>query len=226
MQGVIPAGFALRRPGRRFRMDLELEPCGGDVAALSFIAWIQSAARLAAVAAVLLIGADTDASPAEGLSFGAAESGASMSSPIMQAAAETALARHASMIAQAGPTPFYPDGSLSRFFNSGGLLGGFAAGFLGAGLLGVLFGRGLFGGLGSAASYIGLLFQLALWVVVGRLIWSRWRGAAGTGALSTRQLADPYLRSRDDLHAGLDRPAGPDLMIDRNATTHANGERE
>jgi hypothetical protein len=100
-------------------------------------------------------------------------------------------------------------GSLSDFFRRGGLLGSFAAGFLGCGLLGLLFGRGLFGDLGGVASYLGLLFQLALIVMLCRLIWSRWHHVdlAGVTGLSPRQLADPYLRSRDDAHAGLDSDA-------------------
>ncbi len=40
--------------------------------------------------------------------------------------------------------------------------GGFFAGLLGAGLLGALFGAGLFGGLGSLASILGFLAQVAL----------------------------------------------------------------
>jgi predicted lipid-binding transport protein (Tim44 family) len=102
----------------------------------------------------------------------------------------------------------FPGGSLSGLFNRGGLLGGFAAGFLGCGLLGMLFGRGLLGGLGSAPSYIGLFVQLALVATLGWLIWTRWRGgdAADIAALSPRQLADPYLRSRDDLRARVDAP--------------------
>jgi predicted lipid-binding transport protein (Tim44 family) len=59
----------------------------------------------------------------------------------------------------------------SGLFNRPGLLGGLAAGFLGAGLLGLLFGHGLFGGLGGFASMFGLLLQIALIVIVARLIW-------------------------------------------------------
>lgn len=177
------------------------------------------------MAAALLIGADADAGAgaADGLSFGTGETGALISSPIMVAAAKLAMARQAAMTAQVGPTPYYPGGSLSRLFNRGGLLGGFAAGFLGAGLLGLLFGRGLLGGLGSVASYLGLLFQLTLWLMLVRLIWTRWRrgDAAGATALSPRQLADPYLRSRDDLHVGLDRAAGPGDVIDANSKPSA-----
>ena len=57
----------------------------------------------------------------------------------------------------------------------GGFGGGLLAGFLGAGLLGMLFGGGLFGGLGSFASVLGLLLQVALVVIVARLIFSWWQ---------------------------------------------------
>jgi len=57
----------------------------------------------------------------------------------------------------------------------GGLFGGLAAGFLGAGLFGLLFGHGMFGGLGGFASIIGLLLQVGLVVIVGRLIWAWWQ---------------------------------------------------
>src|SRR5439155_514580 len=50
-----------------------------------------------------------------------------------------------------------------------------AAGFLGAGLFGLLFGHGMFGGLGGFASIFGLLLQIALVVLVGRLIWVWWQ---------------------------------------------------
>jgi len=58
------------------------------------------------------------------------------------------------------------------FFNRPGLLGGLAAGFLGAGLIGLLLGHGFLGGLGGLASIFGLLLQVALVVIVARLIWS------------------------------------------------------
>ena len=102
------------------------------------------------------------------------------------------------------PAPGTQSGTLGELFNRPGLLGGFAAGFLGAGLLGLFFGRGLFGELGSAGSVLGLIFQLALVLMLCRLIWTRWSGRnqrAFTG-LSPRQLADPYLRSRHELPPG------------------------
>ena len=57
----------------------------------------------------------------------------------------------------------------------GGLFGGLAAGFLGAGLFGMLFGHGMFGGLGGFSSIIGLLLQVGLVVIVGRMIWAWWQ---------------------------------------------------
>lgn len=63
------------------------------------------------------------------------------------------------------------------FFNRPGMgmLGGLAAGFLGAGLLGMLFGGGFLSGLGSFASIIGLVLQVALVVILARLAWGWWQ---------------------------------------------------
>jgi predicted lipid-binding transport protein (Tim44 family) len=171
------------------------------------------------VTAALLMGAeDADARLADGLIFGTGESGAVVSSLAMTRTAEAATGRHVAMTAQIGHTP-YPGGSLNGLFNRGGLLGGFAAGFLGSGLLGLLFGRGLFGELGGVASYLGLVVQLALLAMLGRLIWTRWRSgdAAGAGVRSPRQLADPYLRSRDDLYAGREPSADFEHAMEQDA---------
>jgi predicted lipid-binding transport protein (Tim44 family) len=175
---------------------------------VSFVPWVQTVARLAALTAALVLGADdSDARLAEGASF--APGGASVFDLV--AATETETTRSAPMMAQTVPQT-YPGGSLSGLFSRGGLIGGFAAGFLGCGVLGLLFGRGLFGELGGVASYAGLIVQLALLALLCRLIWTRWRrdDAAGIEALSPRQLADAYLRSRDDWHAGPDPSAGLD----------------
>ncbi len=61
------------------------------------------------------------------------------------------------------------------FFSRPGLLGGLAAGFLGAGLFGMLFGHGLFGGLGGFASFLGLILQVGLVVIIGRFLWNMWQ---------------------------------------------------
>lgn len=165
---------------------------------MSSIRWVQAVARVTALLA-LLFGADGfDARLANGLSAGGGSHAF-----VSIAAAATAITPEAPT--QATP-PANSGGTLSGLFSRGGWLGGFAAGFLGSGVLGVLFGRGLIGGLGGVASYVGLLCQIVLLAMLCRLIWTLWRGGdtAGAVALSPRQLADPYLRSRDDLHTGLD----------------------
>jgi hypothetical protein len=100
-------------------------------------------------------------------------------------------------------------------FNRPGLLGGFAAGFLGAGLFGLLFGHGMFGGLGNPYSILGLMFQLALVVMLGRLIWTWWRGGttAAFVGLSPRQLADAYGSPRNDLLPDAGSPAMASITV-------------
>jgi predicted lipid-binding transport protein (Tim44 family) len=63
------------------------------------------------------------------------------------------------------------------FFNRPGFgfFGGLMTGLLGAGLIGMLFGNGLLGGLGGFASILGLIIQIALVVIVARLLWSWWQ---------------------------------------------------
>jgi predicted lipid-binding transport protein (Tim44 family) len=182
--------------------------------------WAQSAARLAALTVVLLIGADDgDACPADGMTLGRGASSTFIPAPVMAAAANSADALAPPMRAQIVPS--FRGGSLSGLFNRGGMLGGFAAGFLGSGLLGVLFGRGLVNGLGGVPSYLGLIFQIALLLMLARLIWTRWRSddAFSPAGLSPRQLADPYLRSRDDLHAPIDAFMGDDAQAETDATS-------
>jgi predicted lipid-binding transport protein (Tim44 family) len=170
---------------------------------------------LAALAAAVLIAPDgAEAQFAGESGFGAAAltslpSAATKTSERSERGAEPSSSVRRALAAQVRPETF-PGGSLSGLFNRGGLLGGFAAGFLGCGLFGMLFGRGLFGGLGGAPSYLGLFVQLALVAILCWLIWTRWRAgeSADLAALSPRQLADPYLRSRDDLRARFD--ASPD----------------
>jgi hypothetical protein len=111
--------------------------------------------------------------------------------------------------------PTYHGGSLGGLFNRPGLIGGFCAGFLGAGVVGLLFGRGMVGELSGFSSVLGLLFQLTLLGMLGRLIWSWWRlDSFGAEPLSPRQLADAYERSRHetlpDIDADYESDAGQD----------------
>jgi predicted lipid-binding transport protein (Tim44 family) len=77
----------------------------------------------------------------------------------------------AATVGQAAARP----GLLGGGLFGGGLVGGLAAGFIGAGLFGLLFGHGMFGGMGGFASILGLLLQIALVVVVARLIFAWWQ---------------------------------------------------
>jgi predicted lipid-binding transport protein (Tim44 family) len=192
-----------------------------------FMRWAQSTVRLAALTVLLLLGADeSDARPADGMTLGGAATNTFISYRVMVAAADSNGAGALASPMRAQVVPPYPGGSLSGLFNRGGMLGGFAAGFLGSGVLGLLFGRGLVNGLGGVPSYLGLIFQIALLLMLARLIWTRWRSddALSPAGLSPRQLADPYLRSRDDLHAPIDpsisddRPAETDIPLSERAS--------
>lgn len=185
---------------------------------MTFVRWVQMFAKLVALTAAILMGADeAELSLADGWGF-VASSGGAFTSLVTAAAAEESVTHHGAIVSttsQSG-SQTYPGGSLTGLFRSGGLLGGFAAGFLGSGLLGMLFGLGLFGELDGPASYFGLLCQLALVVALCWLIWTRWQSGdvAEAGARSSRQLADPYLRSRGDLHFDADLSADADAEFE------------
>ena len=171
--------------------------------------WLRSLAAFAAMAVALLLWAeDADARLENGPSLAKSTEGALLSPPV---AAPTLAVIAANDHVTAGSSS-YPGGSLGGLFNRPGLLGGFAAGFLGSGILGLLFGHGLVGELGSMASVLGLVFQLALIALLCRLIWTWWSGrnAPAFAGLSPRQLADPYLRSRHEFLPEIEAPPGAD----------------
>lgn len=99
----------------------------------------------------------------------------------------------------------------------GGLLGGLAAGFIGAGLFGLLFGHGFLGGLGSFASFLGLLLQIGLVIIVARLAWAWWQRRSQ----SQPAFAGPSMRDNAmgmgggflGMGAGAAAPAGEPLDI-------------
>jgi predicted lipid-binding transport protein (Tim44 family) len=76
----------------------------------------------------------------------------------------------------------------------GGMLGGLAAGFIGAGLFGMLFGHGFMGGMGGFASFLGLMLQIVLVVIVARLAWAWWQRRNG---------AEPATASGPSMRQGL-----------------------
>ena len=171
--------------------------------------WLRSLAAFAAMAVALLLWAeDADARLEGGPSVGSSTEGTLLAPPVATPIVSVMAANDHVTAAQ----PPYPGGSLGGLFNRPGLLAGFAAGFLGSGVLGLLFGHGLVGELGSVASVLGLVFQLALIALLCRLIWTWWSGrnAPAFAGLSPRQLADPYLRSRHEFLPDIEAPPGAD----------------
>jgi predicted lipid-binding transport protein (Tim44 family) len=102
----------------------------------------------------------------------------------------------------------------------GGLLGGLAAGFIGAGLFGLLFGHGFLGGLGGFASFLGLLLQVGLVIIVARLAWAWWqRRSQSQPAFAGSSPRDNAMSSGFGANffgggAGAAAPAGAPLNID------------
>jgi hypothetical protein len=97
-------------------------------------------------------------------------------------------------------------GSLGGLFNRPGVVGGFSAGFLGAGVLGLVFGHGMTSELTGAASFLGLIFQITLILILARLFWTWWRAdrSAAFAGMSPRQLADAYGRLRNEALPDID----------------------
>jgi hypothetical protein len=170
--------------------------------------WLRPVATFAALAVGLLIGAaEAEARLPGGLSLGSFAGRIFASDPLDYAGLDDAGFDTDLVYAAQPPSP---GGALAGLFSRPGLTGGFAAGFLGAGVLGILFGRGMTAGLTGAAPALGLIFQLALVVMLARLIWTWWRGSkAGSADLSPRQLADAYGRERNETLPDLDVPATP-----------------
>ena len=138
-------------------------------------------AVFAALAAALSIGAlDAYARPGGGSSFGSRGAKTYSAPPSTHTAPGAAAPIQRSVTPKAGPsTPAATQPSRSGFGR--GLMGGLLGGLLGAGLFGMLFGHGLMGGLGGLTSFLGLLLQIGLIVLVVRFAmnWFRNRQVAG-----------------------------------------------
>jgi hypothetical protein len=161
------------------------------------VRWVRQLAALTVFAAALTLWTDNVDATLRGLS-------SFVRSPVPSFVRPPPVSPYVVVAALDHPSPGVQSGSLGGLYNRPGLVGGFAAGFLGAGLLGVFFGHGMFSGLNSVAAVFGVIFQLALVVLLCRVIWTWWSGRnqpAFTG-LSPRQLADPYLRTRHELLPG------------------------
>jgi len=138
--------------------------------------WVIALAAIAT--ALVLVAGDANARAGGGFS-GGSRGMRTFSAPAPTRTAPTAAPIQRSMtqpgtaapIGQAAARP----GLLGGGLFGGGLLGGLAAGFIGAGLFGMLFGHGMFGGMGGFASILGLLLQIALVVIVARLLFAWWQ---------------------------------------------------
>jgi len=74
----------------------------------------------------------------------------------------------------ARPSAQQPGGLFGGGFGRG-LAGGLLGGLLGAGLFGMLFGHGFLGGLAGFASFLGLLLQIGLIVLIGTMLYRWWQ---------------------------------------------------
>lgn len=194
---------------------------GTHTAALSGSPWLRSLALLAALMASLMFSAEgADARLKSEWKFGGSLAGSLMSlhapSAWFQDASRFGVSILPEGLPEALPMAVQPvGGSLGELFSRRGLVGGFAAGFLGAGLFGVLFGHGMYGELNGIVSVLGLVFQLALIAMLGRLIWSWWRAdrASAYAELSPRQLADAYGRVHHETLPDIESPASADAGL-------------
>ncbi len=142
-------------------------------------------ACLAVATALMFLAGNVDARPSSGGSFGSRGSRTFSAPPTTTTAPNTAAPMQRTLTQPTRPaatTAAAP--ATGGFFNRGGFAGGLFAGLLGAGLIGLLMGHGLFGGLAGFASILGLVLQIALIVIVGRLAWAWWqrRNAPATAA--------------------------------------------
>jgi predicted lipid-binding transport protein (Tim44 family) len=131
---------------------------------------------LAAIAtAFVLVAADANARAGGGFSGGSRGMRTYSAPPATRTAPNTAAPIQRSVTQPGSTTTAARPGLLGGGLFGGGLLGGLAAGFIGAGLFGLLFGHGMFGGMGGFASILGLLLQIALVVIVARLLFAWWQ---------------------------------------------------
>lgn len=171
---------------------------------------------IAAIIACLLIAADAHAR-AGGGSSGGSRGTRTFSAPPATQTAPNAAAPMQRTLAQPGKSNAVGQAAPRPGLFGGGLLGGLAAGFLGAGLFGLLFGHGLFGGMAGFASVIGLILQIALVVIVARLLFVWWqRRNAPAPAYAGAQPATGHSFSGLGGMLGGSAPAAAALTIDKS----------
>ena len=180
------------------------------------------AIALAAIAtALVLVAADANARAGGGFSGGSRGIRTFSAPPATSTAPNTAApiqrtVTQPSTAGGIGQTATRP-GLLGGGLFGGGLLGGLAAGFIGAGLFGMLFGHGMFGGMGGFASILGLLLQIALVVIVVRLIFAWWqrRNMAEPAYAAAHPATGHAFGGLGAMVGGNAAPAGEPLIIDK-----------
>jgi predicted lipid-binding transport protein (Tim44 family) len=131
-------------------------------------------AALAVAAVCALVVGDADARPRA--SFGSRGTKTFSAPPPTATAPNTAAPITRSMTqpgattTAARPPVTQPGGFFGR-----GLAGGLLGGLLGAGLIGMLFGGGFFSGIAGFASFLGLLLQAGLIVLIGTMLFRWWQ---------------------------------------------------
>src|SRR5215510_1542066 len=129
----------------------------------------------AIVAALVLVAADANARAGGGFSGGSRGARTFSAPPATQTAPNAAAPMQRTLTQPGSKTGTVGQAATRPGLFGGGLLGGLAAGFLGAGLFGLLFGHGFFGGMAGLASILGLVLQVALIVIVARLLFVWWQ---------------------------------------------------
>ena len=110
----------------------------------------------------------------------------------------------------ARPSTQQPGGLFGGFGR--GLAGGLLGGLLGAGLIGMLMGNGFLGGLAGFASFLGLLLQVGLIVLIGVMLYRWWQRRSQpqpSYAGMPRQMADEQPRSALGAMGGFGGNAAP-----------------
>ncbi len=116
-----------------------------------------------------------------------------------------------SMQPQAAPTPSPGFGAPAAaasgsFFGRSPFMSGLMGGLIGAGIGGLLFGGGMFGGMHGFAGFLGFLLQIALVVIVARLLWGFF--ARRRQQQQHAMAGGPQMSAREADFAGMSPPRG------------------
>lgn len=173
-------------------------------------------AVVAILAMVALVASDAHARAGGGFS-GGSRGMRTFSAPPVTRTAPNAAAPMQRTLTQPGSAGTIGQTASRPGLFGGGLLGGLAGGFLGAGLFGLLFGHGFFGGMGGFASLLGLMLQIALVVIVARLLFAWWqRRNVPAAAYATAHPATGHSFSGLGGMFGTNAPSGEPLTIGKS----------